>query len=54
MSKKSIQTIRKQSESEYQELVEQIADRVWQIMKKNIRYDKERLGLNTRGGRYER
>jgi hypothetical protein len=54
MPKKSMRAIRKQSELEYQALVEQVADRVWQIIKKNARFDRERIGITTRGGTYER
>lgn len=46
MPKDSLQKIRKRSEREYQEMVEKIADRVWQIMKQNARQEKERGGTD--------
>ncbi|GEM_PF-2000887 len=52
MSKNNIHKIREKSESEYRELVERIADRVWEILKQNARYDKERRG-SDRGARNE-
>lgn len=42
MSDESIREIRERSEREYRELVERIANRVWEIMKQNARHDKER------------
>lgn len=46
MPKDSLRNIRKQSERDYQKLVDQIADRVWAIMKQNARQEKERRGAD--------
>lgn len=46
MPKDSLRKIRKRSEREYQEMVEKIADRVWEIMKQNARLEKERRGTD--------
>lgn len=52
MPEESLRKVRERSEREYQELVERIADRVWEILKKNTRHDKERRGTD-RGARHE-
>ena len=44
MPEESLRKIRERSEREYHELVERIANRVWEIMKQNTKYDKERKG----------
>jgi len=44
MPKENLRQLRERSEREYQQLVERIADRVWEIMKKQSRLDKERRG----------
>ena len=46
MPKDSLRKIRQRSEREYLELVEKIADRVWEIMKQNARHEKERRGTD--------
>lgn len=46
MPKDSLPNIRKRSEREYLELVEQIADRVWAIMRQKARQEKERRGVD--------
>lgn len=46
MPEQSIREIRKRSEREYRELVEQIANRVWEILMQNARYEKERRGID--------
>lgn len=46
MPKDSLRKIRKRSEREYQQMVEKIADRVWEIMKQTARQEKERRGTD--------
>lgn len=44
MPEESLRKIRERSEREYRELVERIANRVWEIMKQNSKHDVERRG----------
>ena len=44
MPKSSLRELRNRSEREYQQLVQRIAERVWEMMKQNARQEKERRG----------
>lgn len=46
MPKDSLRNIRKNSEREYLDMIERIADRVWAILKESARHEKERRGAD--------
>jgi len=48
MGKEDPSDIRKKSEADHQQLVQKIADRVWEMWKEQLRLDNERRGSGKR------